>query len=255
MAISIDPRAIVENGAQLEEDVEICAYAYVGKSVCLGEGTRVCHHATVDGRTRIGRGNVIHPYAYIGAMTHDLKYSGGNPGLKIGDDNVFREYCTVHVATKAENETVIGDKNVLLAYAHVAHDCIVGSGVIMSSQAALGGHVALGDFVNIGWSGGVHQFCKVGKYSMLGAASKVTQDIPPYMLAEGNPARVRSPNFINLQRHGFTEEKISQIKRIFKIFYTSGLNRMQAAELLKTDDLDFREEFLSFIASSSRGFA
>ncbi|MDR1413366.1 MAG: acyl-ACP--UDP-N-acetylglucosamine O-acyltransferase [Puniceicoccales bacterium] len=257
MAISIDSRAIVENGAQLAENVTICAYAYVGKSVYLGEGTRVCHHATVDGRTQIGKNNIIHPYAYIGAPTHDLKYTGGDPGLKIGDGNVFREYCTVHVATKPENETVLGDKNVLLAYAHVAHDCLVGSGVIMSSQAALGGHVVLQDFTNIGWSGGVHQFCKIGKYSMLGAACKVTQDIPPYMLADGNPARVRSPNFVNLQRHGFSEERIRQIKKIFRIFYGNGLNRTQAAELLKSENIapDLREEFLYFLGESARGFA
>ncbi|MDR1432991.1 MAG: acyl-ACP--UDP-N-acetylglucosamine O-acyltransferase [Puniceicoccales bacterium] len=257
MATTIHPTAIVENGAQLADGVSVDAYAYVGKLASIGAESRVCHHATVDGRTHVGERNVIHPYAYVGAQTHDLKYVGGIPGLKIGDGNVFREFCTIHCATSEENETVVGSKNVFLAYAHVAHDCIVGNHVIMSSQAALGGHVVLHDFTNIGWSAGIHQFCKVGKYSMVGAASKATRDVPPYMLADGNPARVRSPNFVNLQRHDFSNKSVVQIKKIFKIFYLSGLNRTQAAEKMDAEDVDpiFRAEFLNFIGDSTRGFA
>jgi UDP-N-acetylglucosamine acyltransferase len=257
MAVNIHPSAIVERGAQLADGVVIGAYAYVGSLVSIGSGTRVAHHATVDGRTQMGESNVIHPYAYVGAPTHDLKYSGGEPGLKIGSGNVFREYCTVHVATKAENSTLIGSGNVFLAYAHVAHDCTVGNGVIMSSQAALGGHVVLHDFVNIGWNSGIHQFCRVGKYSMVGASAKATQDILPYMLADGIPAKVRCPNFVNLRRHGFSDEKISQIKQIFKIFYMKGLNRMQAAEIMMGSGFqsELTDEISNFTASGERGFA
>ncbi|MDR1891295.1 MAG: acyl-ACP--UDP-N-acetylglucosamine O-acyltransferase [Puniceicoccales bacterium] len=257
MSTVIHTTAIVEKGAQLADGVRVDAYAYIGKMASLGRGTHVYHHATVDGRTQIGENNEIHPYAYVGAPTHDLKYTGGVPGLKIGNGNTFREYCTVHTATKEENETVFGDNNVLLAYAHVAHDCIVGNNVIMSSQAALGGHVMLGDFTNIGWSAGIHQFCRIGKYSMVGASSKTTQDVLPYMLADGNPSKVRYPNVVNLQRHNFSDQQISQIKKIFKIFYLSGLNKTQAIEKIKAETImpDLRDEFLTFADSTSRGFA
>ncbi|MDR1595388.1 MAG: acyl-ACP--UDP-N-acetylglucosamine O-acyltransferase [Puniceicoccales bacterium] len=257
MSATIHPTAIVEREAKLGDGVVVDAYAYIGRLVSLGNGTHVCHHSTIDGRTQIGDNNVIHPYAYVGAPTHDLKYVGGEPGLRIGNCNVFREYCTTHVATNAENETIIGDNNVFLAYAHVAHDCVVGNHVIMSSQAALGGHVTLCDFTNIGWGTGIHQFCRVGKYAMVGASSKATQDILPYMLANGIPARVRSPNFVNLQRHSFSEKQISQIKTIFKTFYLKGLNHTQAMEEMVSEDIfqEFRSEFLSFVGGSTRGFA
>jgi UDP-N-acetylglucosamine acyltransferase len=225
--------------------------------VSMEAGTSICHHATVDGRTRIGRNNVVHPYAYVGAPTHDLKYTGGNPGLAIGDGNVFREYCTVHVATNADGETVVGDGNVFLAYAHVAHDCTVGNHVVMSSQAALGGHVSIGDCANIGWSVGIHQFCRVGQYAMVGASSKATKDIPPYMLADGCPAKIYGPNFVNLHRHDFSEDRISQIKKIHRIFYGGGLNRSQAIEAARTENIppELLEEFLHFIKDSVRGVA
>ncbi|MDR2779217.1 MAG: acyl-ACP--UDP-N-acetylglucosamine O-acyltransferase [Puniceicoccales bacterium] len=257
MSAIIHSSAIVEKGAQLFDDVSIDAYAYVGKMVSLGKGTHVCHHATIDGRTQVGENNVIHPYAYVGAPTHDVKYMGGFPGLRIGNGNTFREYCTVHTATKEESETVLGNNNLLLAYAHVAHDCTVGNNVIMSSQAALGGHVVLCDFTNIGWSAGIHQFCRIGKYSMVGALSKTTQDVIPYMLADGNPSRVRYPNVVNLRRHNFSDQQISQIKKIFKIFYSSGLNKAQAIEKIKSEFIisDLLNEFLSFVDSTSRGFA
>ncbi|MDR0692994.1 MAG: acyl-ACP--UDP-N-acetylglucosamine O-acyltransferase [Puniceicoccales bacterium] len=257
MSTIIHSTAIVERGARLADDVRVDAYAYVGGMVSLGKGTHVCHHATIDGRTQMGENNKIYPYAYIGAPTQDLKYAGGFPGLKIGNDNVFREYCTAHTATKEESETVLGNNNVFLAHAHVAHDCIVGNNVIMGSQAALGGHVVLQDFTNIGWNAGVHQFCRIGKYSMVGALSKTTQDVPPYMLADGNPSRVRYPNIVNLQRNNFSDQRISQIKKIFKIFYLGGLNKTQAIEKIKSEVAmsDLLYEFLSFIDSTSRGFA
>jgi UDP-N-acetylglucosamine acyltransferase len=257
MAISIHPTAIVERGAELGEGSSVEAYAYLGKFVSIGPETVVRHHATIDGKTSMGSGNVVHPYAYVGAPTHDLKYKGGEPGLRIGNGNVFREYCTVHVATQADGTTIIGTGNVFLAYAHVAHDCVVGNGIIMSSQAALGGHVVVHDFTNIGWSSGIHQFCRVGKYAMVAAMGKVTQDVPPYMLAEGNPVRSRFPNFVNLQRHNFSEEDISRVKKIFKIFYSSGLNKAQAIEKMKTEEMenDICKEFLDFIDHSARGIA
>jgi len=152
--MSIHPTAIIEQGAQLDEGVTVGAYAYIGAEVSIGSGTVVQHHATVEGSTVLGRDNEIFPYAYIGAKTHDLKYNGGKPGLKIGDRNVFREYTSVHLATKDAEDTLVGSDNVILAYSHIAHDCIIGDRLVMSSHSALGGHVVVGDHVVVGWGVG-----------------------------------------------------------------------------------------------------
>jgi UDP-N-acetylglucosamine acyltransferase len=255
--VAIHPTAIIKPGAELADDIVIDEYAYVGTMVKIGRGCVIKHHATVDGRTTIGENNIIHPYAYIGGLTHDLKYKGGEPGLRIGSRNVFREFCTIHVSTQVDASTIIGSDNSFLAYSHVAHDCLVGDCVIMSAQAALAGHVEIGDYANIGWSSGVHQFCKVGKYAMIGACSKIIQDVLPFMLADGNPAKVRYINVVNMQRNGFSKVQISNAKRIFKIFYTQGLNRQQALHALAKEEIDpsLRKAMLSFISTSTRGLA
>ncbi|MDR1255444.1 MAG: acyl-ACP--UDP-N-acetylglucosamine O-acyltransferase [Puniceicoccales bacterium] len=253
----IHPTAIVKFGAELAHGVTVDEYAYIGPLVKIGRGCVIKHHATVDGKTTLGENNVVHPYAYVGGLTHDLKYEGGEPGLEIGSRNVFREFCTMHAATRPETSTIIGSDNTFLAYSHVAHDCIVGNHVIMSAQAALGGHVEIDDYANIGWSAGIHQFCKIGKYAMVGAASKTVQDILPFMLADGNPSKVRYINVVNLQRNGFSEAQISDAKRIFKIFYLKNLNRQQALDVLNGENLNpsLRETILTFLSKSIRGFA
>lgn len=254
--MNIHPTAIIKPGAQLADDVTVGEYAYIGSNVRLGSGCVIHHHATVAGRTTLGKDNIVFSYAYIGGLTHDLKYVGGEPGLIIGDYNVFREFCTVHVATKAEDCTKIGNFNTFLAYSHVAHDCVIGDHVIMSAKVALGGHVVIEDFANIGGITAIHQFCHIGKYAMVGAASKVSQDVPPFMLTDGNPARVRYINVVNLQRHGFSSERIDQVKRLFKLFYVDGLNRQQALDRLTNFpiDPDLRSAMLDFISNSTRGF-
>ena len=165
----IHPSAIVEKGAELDSDVEVGAYAYIGGSAKIGSGTVVAHHATVDGNTVLGKCNQIFPYAFIGGKTHDLKFKGGNPGLRIGDNNVFREYTTAHCSTADKNFTIIGNNNNILAYSHIAHDCIVGDYIVMSSHSALGGHVIVENHAVIGWGSGAHQFCRIGAYAMLSA--------------------------------------------------------------------------------------
>lgn len=258
MATKIHPTAIVELSAELDDSVIVGAYAYIGAKVKIGAGTEVMHHATVDGATEMGERNQVHPYAYVGGKTHDLKYRGGAPGLKIGSDNVFREYSTVHCATTEGVDTIVGNHNLILAYSHIAHECIVGHHLIMSSHAALGGHVQLGDHVNVGWGAGLHQFCRVGDYAMVGAASKVVQDVPPYMIADGNPAIVRTTNKVGLERAGFPAEDVALVRRVFKTFYKDGLNRKQAAEKLR-GDVDMAhpivQTFLSFAAGSQRGLS
>jgi len=256
MATHIHPSAIIQPGAELDEGVSVGAYAYIGAQVKIAQGTVVMHHATVDGATTMGEANEVHPYAYIGGKTHDLKYQGGVQRLQIGARNVFREFTTVHCATGDDQLTILGDDNLLLAYAHIAHECIVGNHLIMSSHAALGGHVIVGNHVTIGWGTGTHQFCRLGDHAMLGGASKVVQDVPPYMISDGNPATVRTINKVGLERHGFSEDEIALVRRLFKTFYKDGLNRTQAVDQLRTwQDADSRvvKAFVDFIAQSQRG--
>lgn len=258
MGTSIHPTAIIESGAQLDEGVSVGAYAYVGPEVRLGAGTVLHHHACVEGFTEMGRENEVFPFALIGSKTHDLKYEGGRPGLRVGAKNVFREYVTVHVATKDGEFTVLGDGNVLLAYSHVAHDCVVGNGLVMSSHAAFGGHVVAGDQVVVGWNAGVHQFCRLGSHSMAGACAKVVQDVPPFMIADGNPAEVRTINKVGLERRGFKPEDIEVARSVYKLLYREGLNRSQAMERLRAHPQAAHPlvaDMLVFVSQSTRGLA
>lgn len=255
---NIHPTAIVEPGAQLDPDVTVGPHACVGPLTKIGAGTEIRHHATVEGRTIIGENNVIFPYACLGGRTQDKKYSGGEPGLRIGDGNVFREFCTVHTATAPENETVIGNRNYFLAYTHVAHDCRLGNGVLMSNNGTLAGHVILEDHAVIMGFGAVHQYCRIGRCAMLGACSKLVQDIPPFMLADGNPAAVRTINKTGLERAGFSPQEIDLAKRIYKILYREGLNRSQALARMREDSLadsPLTRAVTAFTAQSERGLA
>jgi len=256
MATQIHPTAIVEPTVQVGADVVIGAYAYVGGAAVLGEGTVVHHHATVEGNTVLGKRCEVFPYAAIGTKTHDLKFTGGNPGLRVGDRNVFREYVTIHCATKDGGLTVMGDDNVVLAYSHVAHDCHIGNHLVMSSQAALAGHVLVEDHVNIGWGTGVHQFCRLGAHAMLGGLSRVVLDAPPYFIVEGNPAAVRAINKVGLERSAFAPERVERIKQLYRILCRSGLNRSQALEQIQKHPDAATPEFqhmLQFAAASERG--
>jgi UDP-N-acetylglucosamine acyltransferase len=258
MATAIHPTAIIEKGAELDAGVIVGAYAYIGAKVKIAKGTEVMHHATVDGDTTLGEANEVHPYAFVGGKTHDLKFQGGIQKLDIGDRNVFREFTTVHCATKEGMLTKMGDDNLILAYSHVAHECIVGNHLVMSSHAALGGHVEIGNHVNIGWGSGLHQFCRIGDYAMVGATSKVVQDVPPYMIADGSPATVRTMNKVGLERAGFSPDDLALVRRVFKAFYREGLNRKQAAEKLRCDveiDHAIVQAFLKFAAGSGRGLS
>jgi UDP-N-acetylglucosamine acyltransferase len=256
MASQIHPTAIIEPTVQLGADVTVGAYAFVGGTAVIGDGTIIHHHATVEGNTVLGRQCEVYPYAAVGMKTHDLKFTGGNPGLRIGDRNVFREYVTVHFATKDGAFTVLGNDNVILAYSHVAHDCVIGNHLVMSSQSALAGHVVVEDHVNIGWNTGVHQFCHLGAHAMLGAMAKVVQDVPPFHIADGVPAVVRSLNRVGLERGGFTPGQVERIKQIHRILFREGLNYAQALEKLQQHPDAASEEFrhvLAFVAASERG--
>lgn len=258
MAARIHPTAIVETGAQLGADVEIGAYAFVGAAAELGDGTRLHHHASVEGRTALGKNCAVFPYACIGGQTQDLKFKGGAPGLRIGDRNVFREYVTVHCATNDGEFTRLGSDNVLLASCHVAHDCVLGSHIVMSNSALVAGHVAIEDHVVIGGNAGIHQFCRIGAYAMLSATAKLVHDLPPYFIADGTPAKVRAINQVGLERNGFTPEQLDRVKQVHRILYRVGLNRSQALEKLAEHADAASAEFarvLAFARASERGMA
>lgn len=258
MAANLHPTAIIEPGAQLGADVVVGAYGFVGAGVTLGAGTRLHHHASVEGNTTVGMQCEVFPYACIGGKTQDLKYKGGNPGLRIGDRNVFREYVTVHGATNDGDFTTMGSDNVLLGACHVAHDCVIGSHIVMSNGAMLAGHVTVEDHVVIGGYGGIHQFCRLGAYAMLSATAKLVHDLPPYFIADGTPAEVRAINRVGLERNGFTPEQLDRVKQIYRILYREGLNRTQALEKLAGHAQAETDEFkrvLDFSRSSDRGLA
>lgn len=255
---TIHPTAVIEPGAQLADDVEIGAFAYVGAAVVLGAGTRLHHHASVEGNTMLGVKCEVFPFACLGGKTQDLKYRGGNPGLRVGDRNVFREYVTVHCATHEGDFTWIGSENTFLASSHIAHDCVLGSRIVMSNGAVLAGHVQVGDHVVIGGYGGVHQFCRVGAHAMVSAFAKLVQDLPPFFIADGTPAAVRAVNRVGLERGGFTPEQLERVKQLHRLLYRQGLNRSQAMERLAADPQAATPEFqqiLAFATASERGLA
>ena len=259
MPTSVHSLAIVEEGAQLGQDVVVEAFALIGKNAIVGDGSIIRHHASVEGKVTLGKNNQVYPYALIGGLTHDLKFTGGEPKLSIGDNNIFREYVTVHVATSGEDSTFVGSNNVLLAYSHIAHDCRVGNHLVMSSQSALGGHVEVEDHVNIGWGVGIHQFCRLGRHCMVSACSKLVQDVPPFMLADGSPAEVRSINKVGMLRGGFSKDFIDNTKSVFKVLYRGDLNRRQAIDYLQNKpnlaEEEITKEIIKFTESSERGLA
>ncbi len=258
MASKIHPLAVVEPGAQLGADVEIGPFAYIGAQVRIGDGTRVQHHATVEGNTHLGKNCDLFPYACIGAKTQDLKYKGGNPGVRIGDRNVLREFATIHAATNDGDFTILGNDNLILCYCHIAHDCVFGNNIIMSSYAGAAGHVIVEDHVVFGANAGVHQFCRIGAYSMPGGYAKIVQDIAPWMIAEGSPAVIRTINKVGLERKGFTPAQVERVKQIYRILFRHGFNRTQAMEKLASHENAGTDEFqriFKFVEQSERGLA
>lgn len=258
MAVSIHPSAVVESGAQLGTGVEVGPFAYVGADVRLGDGTRLHHHASVEGRTTLGAACEVFPYACIGGMTQDLKFKGGRPGLRAGDRNVFREFVTIHAATYDGDFTVLGSDNSVLAYSHIAHDCVLGSHIVMSNAISMAGHVTVEDHVVIGGAAGIHQFCRIGAHAMLSAMAKLVQDLPPYFIADGTPAAVRAFNKVGLERSGHSAEQLERVKQVFRILYREGLNRTQALEKLTQHQQAATAEFRSvikFAQASERGLA
>lgn len=251
----IDPRAVVSADADIAPDVEVGAFAVIGPEVVIGSGCTIGPHAVIERNTRIGARNQIHQFASIGSAPQDKSYKGESTRLEIGDDNVFREFCTVNRGTlKDKGVTRIGNHNLLMAYTHVAHDCVLGDHIVMSNVATLGGHVHVGDWVHMGGLSAVHQFCKVGSHAFLANNAAVTRDVPPYVMAVGQPAVPHSINSKGLSRRGFDEVQVRNIKNAFRALYREDRKLDDAVEWLKTRVADQPELaiFVDFIADSAR---
>jgi len=258
----IHPTAIVEPGAELAEGVTIGAYSIVRAYVKIGAGTHVGPHCVIEGRTSIGRDNRIFQFCSLGAQPQDKKYAGEPTMLEIGDRNTIREYCNFNLGTVQDaGVTRIGSDNWLMNNVHIAHDCIVGDQTIMAGYAGLAGHVHLGDWAIVGAMSGLHQFVKMGPHSMCGFQSHVSQDVPPYMMVEGNPLAVRGFNAEGLRRRGFGPERIAAVKQMHRLLYRDGLTLDQAvkriAALTASESSAVADVNLmtAFLAASTRGIA
>jgi UDP-N-acetylglucosamine acyltransferase len=229
----IDSRAIVSEKARLAADVEVGPFSIIGPDVEIGAGTWVGPHAVINGPTKIGRDCKVFQFASLGDEPQDKKYRGEPTRLEIGDRNVFREFVTVNRGTASgHGVTRIGDDNLLMAYAHVAHDCNVGDKCVMANYSVLAGHVELGDWVILAGYAGVHQFCKVGAHAFLGNNAAVTRDVPPYLLVSGTPAEPKGINSEGLKRRDFTPQQIANLKNAYRVLYRSGLKLAEATEKL-----------------------
>ncbi|NKB23902.1 MAG: acyl-ACP--UDP-N-acetylglucosamine O-acyltransferase [Kiritimatiellae bacterium] len=253
----IHPTAVVSSGAQLDETVRIGAYSIIGPHVSIKKETEVMPHVFIDGYTTIGEACTIFPFASIGTQTQDLKFKGGHPNVEIGDHTTLREYVTVNTATNDGDCTHVGSKCHIMAYAHIAHDCEVGNEVIIANCGTLAGHVIIEDQAIIGGLSGIHQFVRIGRLSIIGGCSKVTKDVPPFMLTDGHPLVVRGINSVGLERRGLDKKTQRNIKTCYKILYRNKLTTKQAVERIRTeiDDGPEVKQLLSFIQSPTRGIA
>jgi UDP-N-acetylglucosamine acyltransferase len=253
----IHPTAIIHPNAKVAASCEIGPYCVIGEHVTLGDNSRLHSHVVIDGHTTLGSGNEIFPFASIGLKTQDLKWKGGTTHTRIGNNNTFREYVTIHSATSDGEVTEVGNNNHILAYCHMAHNVILGNHNIMSNVATLGGHVIVEDHCVIGGLAAIHQFCRIGAYSIIGGCSKVVQDIPPYMLADGNPAIARTINKIGLERNGISEESQSALKQAYKIIFREKITIPNALAKIEADlpPLPEIKHLCDFIRKSERGIS
>jgi UDP-N-acetylglucosamine acyltransferase len=251
----IHASSVIDPSAILHPDVEVGPFCHIGPQVEIGCGTRLIGHVSIAGPTRIGEGNIFYPYCSIGQRSQDLKYTSEPTFLEIGNNNSFREFCTVNRGTLPGTKTIIGHHGNFLAYSHIAHDCTVGDHVIFSNNGTIAGHVIVEDHVIIGGLSGVHQFCRLGQHSIVGGCTKIVQDVPPYMIADGNPAEVRGINQVGLERRGFVAEDTRTLREAYRLLYRSNLNVKQACEKIASDfsGPDVIARLLAFVASSQRG--
>lgn len=260
MTTLIHPTAVIHPNAELHPTVQVGAYAVIGSRVKVGADTVIGAHVVIDGWTEIGDRNRIFAGAAIGLEPQDLKYDGAVTLVKIGDNNLIREYVTINRATRAGEATVIGNNNLLMAYVHVAHNCVIGDNVVIANSVALAGHVHIESRATIGGVLGVHQFVHIGRLAMVGGMSRIDRDVPPFMLVEGNPARVRSLNLVGLRRAGLIDhdngQTLQSLKKAFRLLYRSGVSLNRALEELDllphTEPIQHLRHFLEMTQTPGR---
>lgn len=258
MATEIHPTAIIDSSVEIDDDVKIGPYCIIRDNVKISKGTEIFNNVVIEGNTTIGESCKIFPFTTIGLPPQDLKYKAEPTGVKIGKNNLIREYITIHRASvDGDGYTEIRDNNFLMAYVHIAHDCKLGNGIIMANAATLGGHVTVEDYAVFGGLAAAHQFTRIGAYSMVSGLSGVVQDIPPYTIASGPRAKLYGLNIVGLKRHGFNDETISELKKAYKILFREKLSLKEAikkvqAELPYTDEI---AHLINFINSNRRGIA
>jgi len=255
---TIHPTAIVHPRAELGRGVEVGPYSIIGEHVRIGAGTVVGPHVVITGHTEIGENNRIFQFASIGEVNQDLKYRGEDTRLRVGNGNTIREYVTMQIGTvTGRSETAVGDRNLFMVYSHIAHDCEIGNDCILANCATLAGHIRVDDGAIIGGLVGIHQFCRIGLMAIVGGCSKVVQDIPPFMLADGHPAEVRGINLEGLRRKNFSALAVREIKAAYKALYHSKMNVSQAIERLKGEYPSSEQvmAIVKFLEGSSRGIA
>ncbi len=249
--------AVVHPNAKIGENCFIGPFCVLGPNVVLGANCKLHSHVVIDGFTSLGSGNEIFPFASIGLKTQDLKWKGGVTRTEIGDNNTFREYVTVHSATSDGEITRVGSNNHILAYCHLAHNVTLGHHVIMSNVATLAGHVTVEDHAVIGGLAAIHQFCRIGKMSIVGGCSKVVQDVPPFMMADGNPAETRTINKVGMERNGVSADAQSAMKQAYKILFREGLTIPNALKRIEDELVPSPEllHLIQFVRSSERGIS
>ena len=253
--VQIHQTAIIDSKAEIGPGCVVGPYCIIGPDVVLGAECWLQHHVTLCGPTRTGVRNKYYAYCSIGQQTQDLKYVGEPTYLEIGHDNTFREYVTVNRGTTGEGKTRVGDRGSFLAYSHIGHDCTVGNEVVFSNNGTLAGHVQVDDNAVMGGLTAVHQFCRIGKFAITGGCSKIVQDVPPFMIADGNPAKIRGINLVGMERKGVSAEIVKQIKEAFRIIYRSKYNTGQALDAIRQElpETDEIKLIIEFIENSERG--
>lgn len=254
--MSIHPQAIIDPSAKVAEDVIIGPWTYIGPDVEIGSGTEIMSHVVIKGPTSIGKNNRIFQFSSVGEECQDKKYAGEATRLEIGDNNVIRESCTIHRGTAQDaGITKVGSNNLIMAYVHIAHDCVVGDNIILANNATLAGHVHVGDWAILGGGSMIHQFCHIGTHSMSAGGSIVLKDIPAYVMASGQSASAFGLNSEGLKRRGFSKEAMTALKRAYKTIFRQGLTLKQAIEILEESAINVPEVnvLLDSLKNSSRG--
>ena len=253
--VQIHPSTLVDPSAEIGAGTIIGPYCVIAPEVMLGENCWLQHHVTLCGPMRAGARNKFYAYCSIGQQTQDLKYQGEPTYLEIGDDNTFREFVTINRSTTGEGKTRVGSRGNFLAYSHIGHDCTVGDEVVFSNNGTLAGHVQVGNHAVMGGLTAVHQFCRIGRFAITGGCAKIVQDVPPFMIADGNPAEIRGVNLVGLERKGFTPESVKWIKEAFSLIYRSKYNTRQAVDTVRKKLPQTEEimQIIEFIEQSERG--